>query len=41
MPQRFACLDLKVVIEVDSGQHTDQARQDARRTEHLEAFGIA
>jgi hypothetical protein len=35
----FACSEPKLVIEVDGGQHADQARQDARRTEYLEALG--
>jgi len=35
----FACLEPKLVIEVDGGQHAEQARQDARRTEYLEALG--
>ena len=35
----FACSAPKLVIEVDGGQHADQARQDARRMEYLEALG--
>ncbi|MEO0982698.1 MAG: endonuclease domain-containing protein [Pseudomonadota bacterium] len=37
----FACVDAKLVVELDGGQHADpdQADQDARRTAFLEAQG--
>ena len=34
----FACRRLKLLIELDGGQHADSAR-DARRTEVIEAHG--
>jgi very-short-patch-repair endonuclease len=34
----FACLDAKLVVEVDGGQHNDEI--DARRTSFLEAQGF-
>jgi very-short-patch-repair endonuclease len=35
----FACHTLRIVIEIDGGQHAVQATQDARRTKFLEAEG--
>ena len=35
----FVCLDAKLIIEADGGQHADQASYDARRTARLEAKG--
>ena len=35
----FACLEPKLVIEVDGGQHAEQAPNDAARTGYLEALG--
>jgi very-short-patch-repair endonuclease len=35
----FACLEPKLVIEVDGGQHAEQAPKDAARTGYLEALG--
>ena len=35
----FACVEAQVVVEVDGGQHTDQAGYDARRTVYLERMG--
>jgi DNA repair protein RecO (recombination protein O) len=35
----FACLEKSLVIEIDGGQHTDQAEYDKARTEFLEAKG--
>ncbi len=35
----FCCLTLKLVIEVDGGQHGEQMEADARRTEFLERLG--
>jgi very-short-patch-repair endonuclease len=35
----FACLERKVVIEVDGGQHAEQALKDAARTGYLKALG--
>jgi adenine-specific DNA-methyltransferase len=36
----FVCLDAKLVIEVDGGQHSDNAANDARRTALMEAQGF-
>ncbi|WP_394692668.1 endonuclease domain-containing protein [Hyphobacterium sp.] len=33
----FACLELKLIIEADGGQHADQITYDEKRTEWLEA----
>jgi very-short-patch-repair endonuclease len=35
----FACIDKRVVIELDGGQHQDQETYDERRTEHMQAQG--
>jgi very-short-patch-repair endonuclease len=35
----FCCREKRLVIELDGGQHSDQARADARRTKQLEALG--
>ncbi|MGH7024034.1 MAG: endonuclease domain-containing protein [Caulobacteraceae bacterium] len=35
----FACVEAKLVVELDGGQHADQEAYDARRTEALEACG--
>ena len=35
----FVALDLKIVIEVDGGQHDVRAAQDAQRTRVLEEWG--
>jgi len=35
----FACFERKLIIELDGGQHFDNARYDARRTASLEAAG--
>ena len=35
----FVALDLKIVIEVDGGQHDARAAQDAERTRILEEWG--
>lgn len=35
----FACLEPKLVIEVDGGQHSEQAESDAKRTQYLQAAG--
>ncbi len=35
----FACFEAKLIIEVDGGQHMDQAVYDERRTESLEGMG--
>jgi very-short-patch-repair endonuclease len=35
----FACLERKLVIELDGGQHAEQAERDAARTDALEAAG--
>ena len=36
----FACLEAKLVIELDGGQHSEQAEYDAARTKVLEACGF-
>ena len=35
----FLCLEPKVVIEVDGGQHAEQVSNDVRRTEYLKVLG--
>ena len=35
----FLCLEPKVVIEVDGGQHAEQISNDLRRTEYLKVLG--
>jgi very-short-patch-repair endonuclease len=35
----FACLERKLVIELDGGQHVDQVRYDTARTKVLETAG--
>jgi len=35
----FACLEAKLIVELDGGQHGEQAGYDAARTEVLEAHG--
>jgi very-short-patch-repair endonuclease len=35
----FCCLDPKLVVEVDGGQHAAHAEKDAARTEFLERSG--
>jgi len=35
----FACLEAKLIIEADGGQHVDQAAYDERRTVYLERMG--
>ena len=36
----FLCVDAKLVIELDGGQHADREEYDLRRTEWLEASGL-
>ncbi len=36
----FVCLEKRVVIEIDGGQHVEQAAYDAARTAWLEANGF-
>ncbi|UNK49502.1 endonuclease domain-containing protein [Lysobacter sp. S4-A87] len=36
----FACLERKLVIELDGGQHADQAAYDLDRTQRLERAGF-
>jgi very-short-patch-repair endonuclease len=36
----FVCLENKLVIEVDGGQHGQQARYDESRTQELQAAGF-
>ena len=35
----FACLDARLVIEIDGGQHSEQAGEDAHRTRALALRG--
>jgi very-short-patch-repair endonuclease len=35
----FACLEVKLIVEADGGQHVDQAAYDQRRTVYLERMG--
>ena len=35
----FVCLEARLIIEVDGGQHSDQVIYDARRTLRLEGMG--
>jgi len=35
----FACIDLKLVIELDGGQHQEQAIRDSRRDARIAATG--
>jgi len=35
----FLCLEAKLVVELDGGQHSDQVAYDERRTRHLETLG--
>lgn len=35
----FVCLETKLVIEVDGGQHAEQVPNDAARSRYLEALG--
>ncbi len=36
----FVCLEARLVIEVDGGQHGERAKEDSLRTEWLEARGF-
>ena len=36
----FVCLEKKLVIEVDGGQHLQQAERDGKRTAFLESHGF-
>ncbi len=35
----FLCVELKLIIELDGGQHVDQMKRDLVRTQKLEALG--
>jgi very-short-patch-repair endonuclease len=35
----FACLERRLIVELDGGQHADELEYDAARTEALEACG--
>jgi len=35
----FACVEAKLIVELDGGQHADQAAYDAQRTESLRLNG--
>jgi very-short-patch-repair endonuclease len=36
----FVCIEAKLVVELDGGQHADAATYDMRRTQELEASGF-
>ncbi|MFH1034502.1 MAG: DUF559 domain-containing protein [Pseudomonadota bacterium] len=36
----FVCLDRKLIVEADGGQHALAAEQDQRRTRYLESQGF-
>ena len=36
----FVCLDTKLIVEVDGGQHLEQSASDAKRTAWLEGRGF-
>ena len=36
----FLCLDPKLVIELDGGQHAERTDQDSRRTRYLQSLGF-
>jgi len=36
----FLCLDPKLVIELDGGQHAERTAQDSRRTRYLQSLGF-
>jgi len=36
----FVCIEAKLVVELDGGQHTDAAAYDSRRTTEFEACGF-
>ena len=35
----FCCIESHLVVELDGGQHAEQAEYDARRTKHLASRG--
>ena len=35
----FVCIDAKLIVEADGGQHAEQLEYDAQRTARLEAMG--
>jgi len=35
----FVCLEAKLIVEADGGQHLEQIECDAKRTEFLESVG--
>ena len=35
----FVCIEVRLVVEVDGGQHDEKRRQDALRTQRIEAKG--
>jgi very-short-patch-repair endonuclease len=35
----FVCLETKLVVEADGGQHAERTEQDSARTEYLESLG--
>jgi len=36
----FVCIDAKLIIEVDGGQHAQNTPRDAERSAHLERLGF-
>jgi very-short-patch-repair endonuclease len=37
----FVCLEQRLVVEIDGGQHMQQQKRDERRTEFLESHGYS
>ena len=37
----FACLEAKLIVELDGGQHAERINKDEKRTRELEAAGYA
>ena len=35
----FTCIEAKLIIELDGGQHLQQLEKDIKRTEYLESLG--
>ena len=36
----FACIDAKLIVELDGGQHSEQGLYDGQRTKELERAGF-
>ena len=35
----FVCLEIKLILELDGGQHSEQRERDDQRTHYLQALG--